>query len=170
MLFLIGSVLREKTMTDEQFMALALDEARLAAAEGEVPVGAVIVHRGEVIARAHNRREQDKNALAHAELSAIDSACRRLGGWRLIDCTLYVTLEPCPMCAGAIVNAQLPRVVVGATDEKMGALGGLFDLRAQKGLFTPQVESGLLGEESKALLQDFFRRLRREKNTSGKKA
>ncbi len=141
-------------------MTIALTEAQKAFAAGEVPVGALIVRDDKVLAKAHNRRESMKSALAHAELLAIQSACKKLGGWRLTDCTLYVTLEPCPMCAGAILNAQIRRVVFGAKDEKMGAFGGFLDLREKKGLFRTEVEPGVREEESRALLQDFFRRLR----------
>ena len=103
-------------MEDQQFMDAALALAEQAAAEGEVPVGCVIVRKGQIVGRGRNRRESGKSALAHAEIEAIHDACRTLGGWRLWDCTLYVTLEPCPMCAGAIVNARIPRVVFGASD------------------------------------------------------
>ena len=109
-------------MTDEIFMRLALAEAEKAKNEDEVPVGAVIVRNGEVIASAYNTREYGKNALYHAEIKAIDEACKRLGGWRLVGCTMYVTLEPCPMCAGAIVNARVERVVYGAPDIRQGHL------------------------------------------------
>ena len=117
-------------MTDEQLMRAALDEARLAAALGEVPVGAVIAKDGEIVARAHNLRESGKNATYHAELLAIDAACRALGGWRLWQCELFVTLEPCPMCSGAIINSRLRRVVYGARDPKAGCCGSLTDLFA----------------------------------------
>ena len=113
---------------DERFMREALALAREAAAEGEVPVGAVVVCGGAIVGRGRNRREQDKTALAHAELEAIAGACRTLGGWRLWQCTLYVTLEPCPMCAGAIINARIPRLVFGASDPKAGSCGSLVDL------------------------------------------
>lgn len=146
-------------MTHVDFMQVALEEARLAFEEGEVPVGAVIVRDGRIIARAHNTRERDKNALCHAEVTVIDAACRILGGWRLVGCSLYVTLEPCPMCAGAILNAQLKDVYVGASDEKMGAFGGLLDVRG-KGLFRSNVTFGILEEESRALMQRFFQKLR----------
>ncbi|MBQ2730942.1 MAG: nucleoside deaminase [Clostridia bacterium] len=149
-------------MTDLELMQVALDEARLAFEEGEVPVGAVIARDGEIVARAHNRREGEKNALCHAEILAIHAACRKLGGWRLVGCTLYVTLEPCPMCAGAILNAQVKQVKVGAADEKMGAFGGCVDLRS-RGLFRSEVTFGLLEEESKSLLRDFFSELRRKR-------
>ena len=146
-------------MSELELMQVALEEAKLAFCEGEVPVGAVIARGGEIIARAHNAREQEKNALCHAEILAIHRACRALGGWRLVGCTLYVTLEPCPMCAGAILNAQLKEVRVGATDEKMGAFGSLFDVRG-RGLFRTNVTFGLLEEESRALMQSFFEKLR----------
>ena len=147
-------------MSDLELMQAALSQARLALEKGEVPVGAVIAREGKIIAAAHNEREPKKNALLHAETSAIGAACEALGGWRLPGCTLYVTLEPCPMCAGAVLAAQLPRVVVGASDEKAGAFGGLFDLRACKGLYRTTVSFGLCAEEAKRLLQDFFRTLR----------
>lgn len=149
-------------MTDLELMQVALAEARLAFEEGEVPVGAVIARDGEIVARAHNRREGEKNALCHAEILAINAACRKLGGWRLVGCTLYVTLEPCPMCAGAILNAQVKQVKVGAADEKMGAFGGCVDLRS-RGLFRSEVTFGLLEEESKSLMRDFFSSLRRKR-------
>ena len=147
-------------MTDLELMGEALVLAREAAADGEVPVGCVIARRGEIVGRGRNRREKDKSALAHAELEAIAEACRNLGGWRLWECTLYVTLEPCPMCAGAIINARIPRVVYGAGDVKCGAarsVCALFDMAFNH---HPTVEAGLLEEECAALLQDFFRELR----------
>lgn len=148
------------SMTDEIYMRQALDLAQEAAAEGEVPVGCVIVDGETVIGRGRNRRETAKNALSHAELEAIDEACRTLGGWRLWRCTLYVTLEPCPMCAGAVINARLARVVYGAADEKAGSCGTLTDLFALPYNHRPQVTSGVLAEESQTLLREFFRRLR----------
>ena len=147
-------------MTDLELMREALILAREAAADGEVPVGCVIARNGEIVGRGRNRREKDKSALAHAELEAIADACRNLGGWRLWECTLYVTLEPCPMCAGAIINARIPRVVYGAGDDKCGAVRSvcaLFDMRFNH---HPTVEAGLLEEECGQLLQDFFRELR----------
>ena len=147
-------------MEDKEFMLEALDLAREAAAEGEVPVGCVIVRRGEVVGRGRNRRETAKTALGHAEIEAISDACRNLGGWRLWECTLYVTLEPCPMCAGAIINARIPRVVVGARDEKYGACGSVCDLFSMGFNHHPNVEFGLLEEESQQLMVDFFRTLR----------
>lgn len=151
-------------MSDRDWMALALAEAKKAYDLGEVPVGAVIVRNGELISKGRNRREGRKSALAHAELLAIDAACKKLSGWRLTDCTLYVTLEPCPMCAGAILNAQIPRVVIGAKDEKTGAFGGFLDLREKKGLFRTEVCFGVEETECRSLLQSFFRALREKKS------
>ena len=145
---------------DEKFMDEALVLAKEAFDDGEVPVGCVIVRRGEIVGRGRNRREKDKSALAHAEIEAISEACRNLGGWRLWECTLYVTLEPCPMCAGAIINARIPRVVFGAKDEKYGACGSVCDLFSMDFNHKPQVTSGVLEEESKALMEAFFRDLR----------
>ena len=148
-------------MTDEQFMREALRLAAEAAAEGEVPVGAVVVRGDTIVGRGRNRREADKNALAHAELTAIDEACRALGGWRLWDCTLYVTLEPCPMCAGAILNARVQRVVYGADDPKAGSLVSvqrMFDLPYNH---RPQIDGGCLQTECAQILRDFFADMRR---------
>ena len=147
-------------MTDTELMREALREAELAAALGEVPVGAVVARNGEIVARAHNLRESGKNANYHAELLAIDAACRALGGWRLWQCELFVTLEPCPMCSGAIINSRLRRVVYGAKDPKAGCCGSLTDLFALPFNHHPVVEQGLLEEESAALLRQFFARLR----------
>ncbi len=147
-------------MTDRELMQAALDEAALAAAEGEVPVGSVVAKDGVIVARAHNRREGDKNATAHAELLAIDAACRVLGGWRLWQCELFVTLEPCPMCAGAVVNSRIKRLVYGARDDKAGCCGSVVDLFALPFNHRPAVEGGLMAEESAALLRDFFAGLR----------
>ncbi len=146
--------------SDAAFMREALLEARAAFEEGEVPVGAVMVRDGMVIARAHNTREKDKSALRHAEATAIELAGRRLGGWRLPGCTLYVTLEPCPMCAGAAVNARVPRVVFGAFDRRAGALGTVLDLNALPLNHKVQVTGGVLEDECVRLLQDFFRKKR----------
>ena len=145
---------------DERFMEAALELARQAGAEGEVPVGCVIVRGDQIVGRGRNRRETDKTALGHAELEAIADACKNLGGWRLWDCTLYVTLEPCPMCAGAIINARIPRVVFGASDEKCGACGSVCDLFQMAFNHHPQVEKGVLEAQSSALLRDFFGNLR----------
>ena len=147
-------------MQDHEFMGEALALAREAAADGEVPVGCVIVRDGQVVGRGRNRREKERSALAHAEIEAIDEACRTLGGWRLWDCTLYVTLEPCSMCAGAILNARIPRVVFGASDRKYGAVGSVCSLFSMDFNHHPAVESGLRAEEAAALMEDFFRELR----------
>ena len=143
---------------DERFMREALEEARLAAEEGEVPIGAVVVCDGEVVARAHNRRETDLDPSAHAEFSAMVAASRALGRWRLSGCTVYVTLEPCLMCAGLMVNARIDRCVYGAADPKGGALGTLYDVSHDSRLNHEfEVESGVLGEEAADQLRDFFR-------------
>ena len=147
-------------MTDEGFMREALALAREAAEDGEVPVGCVIVRNGEIISRGRNRREAGKNALAHAEIEAIDGACRALGGWRLCGCTLYVTLEPCPMCAGAIVNARVPRVVYGAKDARAGAMGSLLNVNAYPLNHKADTKPGILGGECAAVLREFFKKRR----------
>lgn len=146
---------------DEYYMRLALREAARAVAHDDVPVGAVIVHDGEVIAAAHNERELRQSPTAHAEILAIEQAARKVGHWRLLGTTMYVTVEPCPMCAGAIVQARIPRLVYGAPDEKAGAAGTLFDLVRDPRLnHFVEVRSRLLEGESVALLQDFFRQRR----------
>ena len=147
-------------MTDFELMGLALEEAAKAAALGEVPVGAVVARHGEVIATAHNTRETEKNALHHAELLAIDAACKALGGWRLWECELFVTLEPCPMCAGAILNARIPRVYYGARDREMGACGGVLNLFMEDFPHPPALVGGVLAEDCRRVLTDFFRNLR----------
>lgn len=149
-------------MEDTYFMDEALALAREAAADGEVPVGCVIVRGDTIVGRGRNRRETDKSALAHAEIEAIGEACRRLGGWRLWECTLYVTLEPCPMCAGAIINARIPRVVYGASDRKCGAVDSVCSLFSMEFNHHPQVEGGVREAECGALLTEFFRNLRME--------
>ena len=136
-----------------RFMQEALDEARLALEKGEVPIGAVIVRNGEVVGRGHNLRETGKNALYHAELLAIDEACKALGGWRLWECDLYVTLDPCPMCAGAISNARIRHVYYGAADPKSGT-----------GLYRPTVKNGVLEEECQSLLTTFFEGMREKRS------
>ena len=147
-------------MEDTYFMDEALALAREAAADGEVPVGCVIVRGDAIVGRGRNRRETDKSALAHAELEAIAQANKALGGWRLWECTLYVTLEPCPMCAGAIINARIPRVVYAAGDEKFGACRSVCSLFDMAFNHHPTVEAGLLEQEAVALMQDFFKELR----------
>lgn len=150
-------------MTDTEAMHEALSLAREAADEGEVPVGCIVTDGERIVGRGRNRRETGKSALAHAELEAIAEACRTLGGWRLWRCTLYVTLEPCPMCAGAIINARIPRVVFGAPDPKAGSCGSVTDLFALPFNHHPVVERGLRAEEAQALLQTFFLRLREQR-------
>ena len=149
-------------MTDQEYMDEALALAAEAAAVGEVPVGCVIVRGDEIVGRGRNRRETGKNALGHAELEAIDQACRKLGGWRLWECTLYVTMEPCPMCAGAIVNARIPRVVYGVSDGKCGACGSVCNLFTMGFNHHPTVEGGVREAEAAALLTAFFQNLRLE--------
>ena len=145
---------------EERFMRLAIEQAKLSAQEGEVPVGAVVVKDGEVIATGRNRREGEKNALAHAELKAIGDACRILGGWRLWQCELYVTLEPCPMCTGAIINSRLRRVIYGASDKKAGSCGSVINLFDLPYNHRPALIAGFMGEECGRLLTDFFREMR----------
>ena len=148
---------------DEKYMKEALRLAKKAAALGEVPVGAVIVQDGRIIARGYNRRESDQNGLSHAELTAMLRACKKLHSWRLEDCTLYVTLEPCPMCAGAIINTRIPKVVIGARDPKGGAMGGVTDLTAHPWNHHPEVSFGVLEEECSSILKAFFKELRAQK-------
>ena len=144
----------------EEMMRLALRLAREAFDDDEVPVGAVIARGNEVIAVGRNRREKKKNALWHAETDAINSACERLGGWRLWNCELYVTLEPCPMCAGAILNAHIPKVYFGAYDFKNGSCGTVTNLFEMPYNFKPEYEGGILQEECADILKKFFRKLR----------
>ena len=153
---------------DERLMEEALKLAREAAEEGEVPIGCVVTKDGEIVGRGRNRRETGKNALGHAEILAIDEACRTLGGWRLWQCRLYVTLEPCPMCAGAIINARIPVVVYGAKDPKAGSVDSVTRLFEEKYNHKPQVISGVLEEECAGILRDFFRRLRAQKRQERK--
>ena len=150
-------------MSHEELMKLALEEARQAALEGEVPVGAVLAREGQVIARAHNLREQRSDPTAHAELLCIRQAAELLHTRRLNDLTLYVTLEPCPMCSGAILNSRVKRVVYGAADTKAGCCGSVTDLFALPFNHHPAVERGLRAEEAQALLQAFFLRLREQR-------
>ena len=147
-------------MDDRKYMEEALALAREAAADGEVPVGCIIVRNGQIVGRGKNHRETGRTALGHAEVQAIADACRNLNGWRLWDCTLYVTLEPCPMCAGAIINARIPRVVYGAADAKAGSCGSVCDMFSMAYNHHPEVTKGVLEEEAAALLSDFFQELR----------
>ena len=147
-------------MDDRDFMNAALELASLAADEGEVPVGAVVTLGGEIVGRGRNRREKSKNALAHAEIEAINDACSNLGGWRLWQCDMFVTLEPCPMCAGAIINSRIKRVVFGAYDKKSGSCESLVKLFDLPYNHKPQLEGGFMQEECSAILSDFFKKLR----------
>ena len=147
----------------EKFMRAALRLAKKAAAEGEVPVGCVVVHDGQIVGRGRNRRETKKNALGHAEIEAIHKACRKLGGWRLHECDLYVTLEPCPMCTGAIINARIQTVYFGAPDPKAGSCGSVVNLFDLPYNHKPQLVSGLLEQDCIDELQAFFRALRARK-------
>ena len=155
-------------MDHQYYMTQALELAKEAFRDGEVPVGCVIVCDDKIVGRGRNRREVDKTALGHAEIEAIADACKNLGGWRLWQCTLYVTLEPCPMCAGAIINARIPKVVFGASDDKCGACGSVCDLFSMDFNHHPQVEKGVMEEQSKALLTEFFLQLREELKTRPK--
>ncbi|KHO61544.1 adenosine deaminase [Thermoanaerobacter sp. YS13] len=144
-----------------KFMEEALKEAKKSYELGEVPVGAVIVKNGEIIAKGHNQKESSNNATAHAEIIAIREACRRLGNWRLEDCSLYVTMEPCPMCAGAIVEARIKRVYIGTESPKEGAAGSVINILNNKDLGTStEVYFGIMEEEAKGLLKKFFENLR----------
>jgi tRNA(adenine34) deaminase len=154
----------ETNNNDIIFMQRAIELAKKAAEIGEVPIGAVIVKNGEIIAEAYNLRETQKLATAHAELYAIEAACKKLGGWRLFGCTLYVTLEPCAMCAGAIVNARIDRVVYGTDDPKAGSCGSLVNLFELPYNHQPTLESGVLRDECAAALSDFFKTLRLRKS------
>lgn len=149
---------------DEKYMRAAIGQARKAGAIGEVPIGCVIVYEDKIIARGYNRRTIDKNVLSHAEIIAIKKACKKMGDWRLEGCTMYVTLEPCPMCAGAIVQARIPKVVIGCMNPKAGCAGSVLDLLHEDG-FNHQVEmeNGVLEEECSRLMKDFFKALREKK-------
>ncbi len=149
--------------TDEYFMAKALRLAKKAMKRGEVPVGAVIVKDGKIIAKGYNKRECNADALAHAELIAIKKACKAIGEWRLINCSIYVTLEPCPMCAGAIINSRIERVVFGAYDPKAGACGSVIDLFSYPFNHFPKVTGGVMTAECSSILTKFFRKLRRKR-------
>ncbi len=145
------------------FMKRAIELAKFSALEGEVPVGAVVVRDNEIVGEGRNRRESGKNALYHAELEAIYNACKNLGGWRLWQCDLYVTLEPCPMCAGAIINARVKRVYFGAFDKKTGSFGSIADFNSIPYNHKPEIISGIMEEECSKLLTDFFKDLRKNK-------
>ena len=150
-------------MEHQDYMEQALALAREAAAHGEVPVGCVIVHRGQIIGRGRNRREEKQAVYSHAEMEAMAQANAALGSWRLEDCDLYVTLEPCPMCAGAILNARIARVFYGARDAAMGACGGVLNLYMEPFALTPALVGGVLADECRAVLENFFRGIRADK-------
>ena len=145
---------------DEILMKAAIEQAKKAYKIKEAPIGAVVTKDGEIVGTGYNRRETGKNALYHAEIAAIDDACKRLGGWRLWQCELYVTLEPCPMCAGAVINAQMKRLVYGAFDEKNGACASVTALFDEKFTHIPRVRSRVLEERCGKMLSDFFKQLR----------
>ena len=154
-------------MTENEIMLRAIELAEKAAELDEVPVGAVIVKDGEIVGEGFNRRETGKNALAHAELEAINNACKRLGGWRLHQCELYVTLEPCPMCTGAIINSRLKKVTFGASDPKAGSMGSVVNLCDLPYNHKPEILGGFMQEECAALLTGFFARLRERRKKEG---
>lgn len=156
------SDVQSKTISEKDifYMQKAIEVANNQTVHGEVPVGAIIVKDGEIISFGTNHRETEKNCLCHAEIEAIDKACKKLGGWRLWQCTLYVTLEPCPMCAGAIINSRIPRVVFGAYDQKNGSCGSVTNLFELPYNHQPQFIGGVLKEDCGQLLKDFFKRLR----------
>lgn len=147
----------------EYFMKFALDNAKIAELQGEVPVGAIIVKDSRIISQGQNRRERGKNALYHAEIEAINSACKLLGGWRLYDCEIFVTLEPCPMCTGAIINSRIKRVVFGAYDKKSGACGSVINLFNYPFNHKPQVVGGIMEKDCSNILSNFFTNLRKSK-------
>ncbi len=149
---------------DEQYMKEALRQAKKAYAKDETPIGCVIVYEGKIIARGYNLRNDKKNALAHAEIRAIHKASKVIGDWRLEDCTMYVTLEPCPMCAGAIVQARMKRVVIGSSNPKAGCAGSVINLLQMDGLnHKVEITRGVLEEECSQMMSGFFRELRRKK-------
>lgn len=150
-------------MTDTDFMRYALSLAEKASDSGEVPVGAVIVRNGEIVGQGRNRRENGKNALYHAEIEAINDACQRLGGWRLWECDMFVTLEPCPMCTGAIINSRIRRVVFGAYDKKAGCCGSVMNMFELPFNHKPEVIGGFMEKECSSALSEFFIKLRNTK-------
>lgn len=149
-----------------KFMEEAVRLALLSSAEGEVPVGAVVVCNGEIVGTGRNRRETEKNALCHAEIEAINNACKKLGGWRLWQCEMFVTLEPCPMCAGAVINSRIKKVTFGAYDKKAGSFGSVIDFNSLGYNHKPEIEGGVDEAECAALLTDFFKNLRKKKQQS----
>ena len=159
--------MRATEYTDEYYMQQAIEEAKKAYAVGEIPIGAVLVHEGTIISRHHNRRELDHDATAHAEVLVIREANQLLDRWRLTGCTLYVTIEPCPMCAGAIINSRIDRVVYGASDYKGGAVESLFNVLSHPGLnHEPELASGVLGDECSQIMKDFFKERRKARRST----
>lgn len=154
-------------MTETEIMLRAIELAKKAAELDEVPVGAVVVKDGEIVGEGFNRRETGKNALAHAELEAIDNACKRLGGWRLHQCEIYVTLEPCPMCTGAIINSRIKKVVFGASDYKAGSMGSVINLCDLPYNHKPEIQGGFMRDECSTLLTEFFAKLRERRKAGG---
>ena len=150
-----------------EFMERAVTLAKISALEGEVPVGAVVVKDGQIVGEGRNRRELGKNALYHAETEAINNACKNLGGWRLWQCEMFVTLEPCPMCAGAIINSRIKKVTFGAYDKKAGSFGSIINFNDLPYNHKPEIVGGVNEEECSNLLKDFFKTLRKNKNTKG---
>ncbi len=148
----------------ETFMQKAIEEAKKAEKIGEIPIGAIIVKEGNVIATGYNKREIRKNALLHAEIEAINNACKKIGNWRLINCDLYVTIEPCPMCAGAIINSRIKKLIFGAKDTKAGSCGSVINLFELKYNHRPEVISGVMEVKCRNLLSSFFKNLRQNKN------
>ena len=158
-----------KYTEDEKFMKDAIRQAKKAGAIGDVPIGCVIVHEGKIIARGYNKRNKNKTVLAHAELLAMSKACKKIGDWRLEECTMYITLEPCQMCAGAIVQARIPRVVIGSMNPKAGCGGSILNLlEMQEFNHQVNVTRGVLNQECSEILSDFFRELRRKQKEKKK--
>lgn len=153
------------SLDDDRYMKMAIEQAKIAASMGEVPVGAIVVSDGDVVSTGYNKREILNNSLAHAEIVAINSACKKFNSWRLLNVTLYVTLEPCAMCAGAIINSRIDRVVFGAFDPKAGSFGSLVDLSELPYNHIPQIISGVCEKECGKLLSSFFKELRKKKKS-----
>ena len=154
-------------MTDEEYMILAINEAEKAFDKGEIPIGAVVTYKGAIIATAHNEREHTTDPTSHAEIVALRKAAQMLERWRLTGCTLYVTIEPCPMCAGAIINSRIDRVVYGASDYKGGAVESLFNVLSHPGLnHEPQLQAGILADECSQLMKDFFKERRKARRST----
>lgn len=149
---------------ENEFMRAAIELAKESEKQGEVPVGAVVVKNGTIVGTGKNRRETGKNALYHAEIEAINNACKSLGGWRLWNCDLYVTLEPCPMCAGAIINSRIRRVYFGAYDNKAGSFGSVANFNMLPYNHKPEIYGGIMEDECSQMLTDFFKKLREKRN------